>query len=153
VQYSTVRGADETLFASSVDSRLELLLIFSAVSAAVLLLIVGSIIGISRAMRRRRRGHYSRGAVALAGFAASTTTVWLLFWVGNSLYQNANPVDGLLAINLALCVLPFAWLLSAVRANNLFNEQRLNPSAPFRFRRGASQAVSSGRNCSKPQTK
>jgi len=96
---------------------LEFLLIFAAVAAAILLLTVSSIIGIIRAIRRHRRGEYSSGAVALAALATAISAAWLTYWAGNSMYQKVNPLDGLLAINFALCVLPFSWLFAAIRAN------------------------------------
>ncbi|HJZ79731.1 MAG TPA: hypothetical protein VKD91_05280 [Pyrinomonadaceae bacterium] len=96
---------------------LELLLISTAIVGAVLLLTIGSIVGIFRARRRRKRGGHSKAAVGLAAFAASISALWLSYWVGDNIYHHANPLDGLLAINLGLCVLPVFWLVTAIRAN------------------------------------
>src|SRR5262245_41764354 len=97
---------------------LELLLISSVVGAAILILTMSSIVGMIRAIRRRRRGSHSKGAVALALIAVLITTMWLLYWVTDNILHRSNPLDGLLVINLILCVLPFAWLFSAIRANS-----------------------------------
>ena len=95
---------------------LEILMVFATIIGAVLSLTISSIVGIVRAKRRRRRGEHSKTAVALALMAALITTVWLLYWTGDNLYQHHNPIDGLLAINLAICVLPFCWLIAAIRS-------------------------------------
>jgi len=96
---------------------LELTLIFVGVGGLMLLLMVSSIIGIVRGIRRRRRGINSPAAIASAIVASSISTLWLLYWVGDNIYHRVNPLDGLLAINLVLCVLPFGWLIAAIRAN------------------------------------
>jgi hypothetical protein len=96
---------------------LELAFVFTAVAVAMLVLTVSSIIGIVRGIRRRRRGLHSRSAIALALTASSIAALWLLYWVADGLYHRTNPWDGLLAINLSLCLLPFFWLVTAIRAN------------------------------------
>ena len=95
---------------------LEILITIGAIAGMILVLMISSIVGVVRAMRRRRRGEHSRTAVALALIAALITTAWVLYWTGDNLYQHHNPVDGLLAINLAICALPFWWLIAAIRA-------------------------------------
>jgi hypothetical protein len=95
----------------------EILFTFTAIITAILVLTLSSVVGIFRAIRRRRRGRRSRSAIALALMAALTSSIWLLFWTAHNIYHRDNPIDGLLAINLALCVLPFSWLLAALRAH------------------------------------
>jgi len=95
----------------------EMLITFTAIISAILVLTLSSIVGIFRAIRRRRRGQQSRSAIALALMAALASTTWLFYWTADNIYRRHNPLDGLLAINLALCVLPFSWLLAALRAN------------------------------------
>jgi len=106
---TVVPGLDRAIF--------ELALVFVVAVGLLLLLTIASIVGIIRGIRRRRRRAHSRAAVAGAMLASSITTLWLLYWVGDNLYHRMNPLDGLLAINLLLCVLPFAWLVTAIRAN------------------------------------
>ena len=96
---------------------LELLIIFSVIIGLGLVVTVSSIMGIIRAVGRRRRGGYSVAAVVLAAIANAISASWLLYWVSDDIYQRANPINGLLAINLALCVLPLSWLIAAIRAN------------------------------------
>jgi len=103
---------------------LELALIFGAVGGAILILTISSIVGIVRAVRRRRRGSRSRAAVTLALTAFMITTIWLLYWAGNNIRHNASPFDGLLVINLILCILPFVWLISAICANRFAAQKR-----------------------------
>ena len=95
---------------------LEILITFGLIAAAILILTIASIVGVIRAHRRRRRRQHSLSAIALALLAAGLSTAWLLYWTADNIYQRRNPFDGLLAINLALCVLPFWWLLAALRA-------------------------------------
>ena len=95
---------------------LEILIIFATVIGAVLFLSVGSIVGIVRAMRRRRRGEHSVAAVVCALVAVIMAAIWLCYWTGDNLSQRHNPIDGLLAINLSICVLPLWWLIAAIRA-------------------------------------
>jgi hypothetical protein len=106
---TVIPGLDRTI--------IELVLIFTAVAGAMLLLTVSSIIGIVRGIRRRKRGLHSRSAIALALTASAIAALWLLYWVADGLYHRTNPLDGLLAINLSFCVLPFFWLVTAIRAN------------------------------------
>jgi hypothetical protein len=96
---------------------LELALIVVCVGGFMLLLTVSSIIGIVRGIRRRRRGTNSRAAIAAAIVACSISALWLLYWVGDNIYHRVNPLDGLLVINLVLCILTFSWLVAAIRAN------------------------------------
>ena len=96
---------------------LELFLIFSAVLGSALLITVSSIVGLVRAVRRRRRGERSSVAIVLALAAIAIPSLWLCYWVGVDIYNRSNPINALLAINAALCVLPFIWLVSAIRAN------------------------------------
>ena len=96
---------------------LEILITFIAIVCAILVLTISSIIGVIRATRRRRRREPSKGAIASALIAAMASATWLLYWTADNIYQRHNPFDGLLAINLALCVLPFWWLLAALRAH------------------------------------
>ena len=95
----------------------ELLLIFGAVLVLGLLITGGSIVGLVRAVRRRRRGEKSSAAIVLAVVANATTSLWLCYWVGVDVYNRANPINALLAINAALWVLPLMWLVTAIRAN------------------------------------
>jgi hypothetical protein len=106
---TTVPGLDRAL--------LQLLLIFGAVAAAGLAVTVGSIIGIVRAVRRRRRGCHSTSAVVLAAIGNAVATSWLLYWVVDDLRNRSNPFNGLFAINLAFLILPLSWLRAAFRAN------------------------------------
>ena len=96
---------------------LELFLIFSAIGVAILILTISSIVGTVRAVRRRRCGSRSNSAVLLALTAVVISTSWLLYWVGDNIVHHTNPFDGLF-INLMLCVLPFSWFISAMRANH-----------------------------------
>jgi hypothetical protein len=96
---------------------LELFLIFSAVLGSALLITVSSLVGLVRAVRRRRRGERSLVAIVLALAAIAIPSLWLCYWVGVDIYNRSNPINAVLAINAALCVLPFTWLVSAIRAN------------------------------------
>ena len=98
---------------------LELFLIFSAVLGSALLITVSSIVGLVRAVRRRRRGERSSVAIVLALLATAIPLLWLCYWVGVDIYNRSNPINALLAINAALCVLPLTWLVSAIRANRV----------------------------------
>ena len=96
---------------------LELLLSFGAVLGSGLLITVSSIVGLVRAIRRRRRSERSSVAIVLALMATAIPLLWLCYWVGVDIYNRSNPINGLFAINAALCVLPLTWLVSAIRAN------------------------------------
>ena len=96
---------------------LELLIIFSVIIALALVVTVSSIVGIIRAVGRRRRGGHSVAAVVLAAIANAITACWLLYWVSDDIYHKSNPINGLLAINGAVCVLPLSWLIASIRAN------------------------------------
>ena len=95
---------------------LEILITLGAIACAILVLTIASIVGVIRANRRRRRREHSSSAIALAIVATTVSTTWLLYWTADNIYHRHNPFDGLLAINLAICVLPFWWLLAALRA-------------------------------------
>jgi hypothetical protein len=105
----------------------ELLLIFSAVLGGSLLITASSIVGLIRALRRRRRGEQSSVAIVLALIANAMTLVWLCYWAGSEIYSRSNPINALFAINAALCVLPLAWLMAAIRTNGA------RPRDPRRF--------------------
>jgi len=96
---------------------LELLVLFGAVISGLLVVSVSSIVGIVRAVRRRRRNGYSVAAVVLSAIASAISSCWLLYWVQDAFRHGSNPFDGLLAMNLMLCLLPVSWLISAIRAN------------------------------------
>jgi hypothetical protein len=105
----TVPGLDKAL--------LELLITAGVILATGVAVTVGSIIGLIRALRRRRRGDRSLAAVVMAATAIVITLAWLLFWVRNDLHDKGNPVNAMFAINAAFCVLPLTWLVAAIRAN------------------------------------
>lgn len=96
---------------------LKLLIIFGVILVTGIVVTIGSIVGVIRAVRRHRRGDHSKGAVIIAATAAAITISWLLYWVGSDIADRSNPINGLLGINFALCVLPLSWLVAAVRAN------------------------------------
>ena len=112
-------GLLEPIFIPGLDKALlALLIIFSVIVALSLVVTISSIVGIIRAVRRRRRGGHSASAVVLASIASAIATCWLLYWVGDDIYHGLIPIDALLAINLAACVLPLSWLSTAIRANS-----------------------------------
>jgi hypothetical protein len=94
---------------------LEVALIFAVILASGSVVTISSIVGLIRAIRRR--GGRSTAAVVLAAIANTITASWLLYWVGDDIYHRSNPINGLLAINFAICVLPLSWLIAAIRAN------------------------------------
>jgi hypothetical protein len=96
---------------------LELLILFGAVISGLLAVSVSSIVGVIRAVRRRRKGGYSVAAVVLSAIATAISSCWLLHWVGDDFRHRSNPFDGLLAVNLMVCLLPVSWLIAAIRAN------------------------------------
>lgn len=96
---------------------LELLLIFIVVVGTGLLTTVTSIVGLVRAVRRHRRGGHSRLAVVLAALALAITSSWMGYWMAADIHNQANPLNPLLAINAAICLLPLSWLVTAIRAN------------------------------------
>ena len=106
---------------------LELLLIFSAVLGSGLLITVGSVVGLIRAVRRRKRGEKSLPAILLALLANGITLLWLCYWIGVDIYNRSNPINALLAINASLCLLPLAWLVAAIRANRSLNRELVSP--------------------------
>jgi hypothetical protein len=97
---------------------LELLLTFGILGGLVLLVTISSIVGIIRARRRRRRGGYSVAAVVLAVLANVIAAAWLLYWLAYDIHDRSNPINALLAINLAICLLPLSWLIASIRANH-----------------------------------
>ena len=106
---TVVNGLDKGL--------LELFAIFTAVIVTGLVVTIGSIVGVVRAIRRLRRGRGSVAAVWLAVFASAIAAAWLLYWLVHDLRDRSNPINPLLATNLAFCVLPLMWLVAAIRAN------------------------------------
>jgi len=106
---TVVPGLDKAL--------LELLIVFGVIVGAGLVITISSIVGVIRAVRRRRRGGHSVAAVVLAAIANAITASWLLYWVSDDIYHKSNPINGLLAINFAVCVLPLSWLIASIRAN------------------------------------
>jgi hypothetical protein len=103
----TVPGLDKAL--------LELLITLSSILITGVVVIIGSIIGLIRAVRRRRRGDRSATAVVMATTANVIALVWLLYWVRYDLHDKANPLNPLFAINAAFCLLPLSWLVAAIR--------------------------------------
>jgi len=104
---------------------LKLLIIICLILATGIVITISSIVGFIRAIRRRRRGGHSNAAVVLAAIAAAIAASWSIYWAADALYQHENPLNGFLAINLAVCLLPLSWLISAVSANLAPN--RFNP--------------------------
>jgi hypothetical protein len=105
----TVLGLDRAL--------LELLITLSSILITGSFVMIGSIIGLIRAVRRQRRGDHSVAAVVMATTANAIALAWLLYWLRHDLHDKANPINALVAINAGLCVLPLAWLVAALRAN------------------------------------
>ena len=106
---TVVPGLDKAL--------LELFVIFSVVIVTGLAVTISSIVGVIRAIRRRRRGGRSVAAVVLAAFANAIAAAWLLYWLAYDIHDRSNPINGLLAINFAICLLPLSWLIASIRAN------------------------------------
>ena len=106
---NVVPGLDKAL--------LQLFAIFGVVLVTGLVVTISSIAGVIRAIRRRRRGGYSLAAVVLAALANAIAAAWLLYWLASDLQARSNPINGLLAINLAICLLPLSWLIASIRAN------------------------------------
>jgi uncharacterized protein with PQ loop repeat len=96
---------------------LELLAIFSVVCVTGLVVTISSIVGVIRAIRRRRRGGYSVAAVVLAALANAIAAAWLLYWLAYDIHDRAKPINALLVINVAICLLPSSWLIAAIRTN------------------------------------
>jgi len=96
---------------------LKLLLIFSVVLITGAVVTISSIVGVIRALRRQRRGGHSVAAVVLGAIAMAITSLWLFYWVRDDIYHRSNPLNGMLAINLAICLLPLSWLIAAIGAN------------------------------------
>jgi len=106
-----VRGLDKAL--------LELFVILSVVIATALVLTASSIVGVVRAIRRRRRGGRSVSAVVLAAVANAIAAAWLIYWVAYDIHERSNPISGLFMINLAFWLLPLSWLIASIRANRV----------------------------------
>ena len=111
----TVPGLDKSLF--------ELLITLSSILITGAVVTFGSVIGLIRAVRRRRRGDRSAAAVALALVGTAITLTWLLYWVRSDLHDKANPINALFGINAAFCLLPLSWFVAAIRANRARNRQ------------------------------
>jgi hypothetical protein len=104
---------------------LKLLVLISVIVITLVAITISSIIGLIRAIRRRRRGGHSIAAVVLATMAVAIAASWSLYWTADAIYQHENPLNSFLAINLAICLLPLSWLIGAVCANVAPN--RFNP--------------------------
>ena len=96
---------------------LQLFAIFIAVIVAGLVVTIVSIVGVVRAIRRSRLGRGSVAAVWLAVFASTIAAAWLLYWLAHDIHDRSNPINPLLALNVAFCVLPLMWLVTAIRAH------------------------------------
>ena len=103
----------------------QLILIMVAIIVWMLAVTGSSIVGIIRAIRRRRRGGQSTGAIVLASVAVATCAMWSLFFVGDNLMHHANPFDSMFAINLSLSILPWLWLTFASRSNAAARTNRM----------------------------
>ena len=103
----------------------QLILILVAIIGWMLAVTVSSIVGIIRAIRRRRRGGQSTGAVVLASVVVATCAMWSLYFVGDNLLHHGNPFDSMLAINLSLSILPWLWLTFAIRTNAAARTKRM----------------------------
>ena len=95
----------------------QIILILVAIVGWMIAVTAASIVGIARAIRRRRRGGQSTAAIVQAGVALATVAMWLLYFVGDNLIHRMNPLDSMLAINLSLSILPLSWLMLAIRTN------------------------------------
>ena len=111
----TVPGLDKSLF--------ELLITLGSILITGAVVTVGSVIGLIRAVRRRRCGDRSSAAVVLATIATAIVLAWLSYWVRSDLHDKANPINALFGINAALCLLPLSWLVAAIRANRARQRQ------------------------------
>jgi Kef-type K+ transport system membrane component KefB len=96
---------------------LKLLIVIGVILVTGVAITLSSIVGLIRAIRRRRRGRHSIAAVVLATIAVAIAASWLFYWAADALYQHENPLNGFFAINLAICLLPLSWLTGAIRAN------------------------------------
>jgi len=105
----TVPGLDKSLF--------ELLITLGSILITGAVVTVGSVIGLIRALQRRRRGDRSSAAVVLAAIATAIALVWLSYWVRYDLHEKSNPINALFGINAALCLLPLSWFVAAICAN------------------------------------
>lgn len=104
---------DDILIIPGIDWLvLKLLIIVSVVLVTGVAITISSIVRLIRAIRRRRRGEHSIAAVMLATIAAGIAASWLLYWAAEALYQHENPLNGFLAINSAICLLPCSWLIA-----------------------------------------
>ena len=96
---------------------LKLLILITVILATAVVVTISSIVGVIRALLRTRRGGHSVAAVVLSAMATAITSFWLLYWVGDDIYHRSNPLNGILAINLVICLLPVSWLIAAIGAN------------------------------------
>src|SRR5258705_13765294 len=80
---------------------LGLFVIFSVVVGTGLVVTISSIVGVVRAVRRRRRGGRSVSAVVLAVVANAIAAAWLLYCLIYNIHDRSNPINGLFAINRA----------------------------------------------------
>lgn len=96
---------------------LKLLLIASVIVVTGGAVIISSIVGVVRAVRRLQRGGCSKVAVVFAVIATASAASWLAYWAGDDIYHRSNPINVFLAINLAICLLPLSWLAAAIYAN------------------------------------
>src|SRR5215471_18916558 len=96
---------------------LKLLAVIAIILVTGTVVTISSIVGVVRAVRRRRRGGHSKAALVRAAIATAVAASWLLYWVGDDLYNKSSPINGLLAINLCFCILPLSWLVAAMSAN------------------------------------
>src|SRR5262249_13469376 len=108
---------------------LKFLLIVGLILVTGVAIVISSIVGVIRAIRRGRRGGQSISAGVLAAIASAIAASWSLYWATDSLYQHENPLNGFLAINFAICMLPCSWLIGAICANRACHRvnKRVNP--------------------------
>jgi Kef-type K+ transport system membrane component KefB len=114
---------------------LKLLCVIGIILFTGVVITLSSIVGLIRAVRRRRRGGRSIAAVMLATVAVAIVASWSLYWAADAAYHHENPLNGFLAINFAICLLPLSWLTGAIRANLAPNRPALDRTrSEFRAR-------------------
>ena len=109
---------------------LKLLVIVIGVLVTGVVITISSIVGLIRAIRRRRRGGHSNSAVVLATTAVAIAAAWLLYWTATDLSQHENPLNGFMAINSAICLLPLSWLIAAIFANGARHRKAVLLTSP-----------------------